>query len=93
MIRRGDAAVAQNHDARTNLFDHVQAMRAEQDHAAVGHEPPEQRPEQEGGVHIQSGKRLVEHQEIRIVKEGGRQQHALAHSFGETGHRHEPAVP
>ena len=48
-------------------------MRAEENHPAFGGQQAEQAAKQQSCGHVEARERLVEHQQIRVVKESGRQ--------------------
>ena len=89
----GEPAARQDDGARADLLDHVEAMRAEQDHAALGRKHAQQRTKQQAGVDVEARERLVEHEELGVVQEGRGQEHALAHALRVRGHRAVAAVP
>ena len=57
-------------------------MRAEENHPALAREQVEQRAKEQPGADVQARKRLVQHQQVGVVQQGGRQKHALPHAFG-----------
>src|SRR6187200_1906364 len=62
VVLRGDPSPGQDHDARTELLDHVEAVRAEEHHAVARSKHAEQRSKEQAGSHVEPGERLVEHE-------------------------------
>ena len=91
-LLRDQPPFRQDHDPRAQLLDHVEAVRAEENHPAVGGEQREQRAEQQAGVDVEAGERLVEHEQIRIVHQRRGEQHALPHALRVRRHRAVAAV-
>src|SRR3569833_2602340 len=56
-------------------------MRAEEHDFAARGEFVDQTAQDEGGIDVESGERLVQQDEFRIVQTRGRQQDLLSHSF------------
>ena len=67
-----DPSRRQHDDPRAELLDHVEPVRAEEDHPALVGEHAQQRAEQQTGVDVEAGERLVEHEQLRVVQERGR---------------------
>ena len=86
-------SLRQDHRARADLLDHVEAMRAEEDHPALRGEHRDERAEEQARVDVEAGERLVEHEQVGVVQQRRREQHALAHALAERGHRAVARVP
>src|SRR4029450_242002 len=87
VVLSDDAPRRQNECARAQLFDHVKAVRAEENHVAVSCKHAQEFSEQQSSVHVEAGKGLIQDEQIRIVQERRREYHALAHALGKSGHR------
>jgi len=61
-------------------------MCAEENHAAVRRKHAQQRAKQQPSVHIETGKRLIQDDQIRIVQQRRRDEHALPHPLREGSH-------
>ena len=70
----------QDDRAGADLLDHIEAMRAEQS-SGLPRRARDERSKQQARVHVETGKRLVQHQEIRVVQQRRREQHALPHAL------------
>jgi kynurenine formamidase len=54
---------------------------------ALACEDAEQGAQEQPGIDVEAGTRLVEHEQLGVVQEHGRDEHALAHALGERRHR------
>jgi len=68
-------------------LDHFQDVRAVQEHLVARGERSQQAAQDQGGVDVQPGKRLVQDEQLGIVQQGGQQQDLLAHALGIAGQR------
>jgi uncharacterized protein YbjT (DUF2867 family) len=82
-----DAALVQNQGVGCHLRDDLENVRAVKDHAPLGGERPHEAPQHEHRRHVETGVGLVEDEQYRIVQQGGRDEHFLAHALGVRRHR------
>ena len=76
-----DVAVLQDDDARADLLDHFEDVRAEDDHLALGGERADERLQDARGADVEAGKGLVEDDDARIVEDRGGDEYFLTHAL------------
>src|SRR6266851_3488803 len=77
-----DLSFSKDDQVGADFFHDFEDMRTVEDGFAAGAEGLNQIFNDEGGSDIESGERLVENQQIRIVHQSGDEKNALAHAFG-----------
>ena len=80
-IVRRHPSLAQDQHLRAHFFQHVENMRAVEDHAAPRRQPFHQFAQHQRRGDVQARKRLVENQQVGIVQQRGREQDLLPHAF------------
>ena len=80
-IRRDHLSLPQDDDRRADLLDHLEDVRAVEDDLPAGGERANELLQYEGGADVESGRRLVEQDDVRVVQQPGRDQDLLPHAF------------
>ena len=68
----------------THAFDSIEHMRAVEDSLTLRCQRCNEVADDQAGVHVQAGKRLIEHHNVGIVEQRRSQQGLLAHALGIT---------
>ena len=76
-----DAAVLENDDARADLLDDFEHVRAEDHHLAFVGKRADEGLQHARGADVESGERLVQNDDARIVEDGRGNQDFLPHAL------------
>ena len=82
-----DPPGAEDDDARAELLDGLELVRAVKDDPAIGGERPDDGAQDERRADVEAGHRLVENDQLRVVQESRREQHLLPHALRERRQR------
>jgi hypothetical protein len=75
------------------LLDGFEHMRAVDNHAALCSERAHEAPQHQCRAHVETGIRLVENENVRIVQQRGGNENLLAHPFRISRHRRMNVIP
>ena len=76
-----DAPILQNQDVSRDLLDDLEHVRTVEHHPAFSGQRTNQAPQHQRRGDIESGVRLVQHEDLRIVHQCGGNQDFLPHAF------------
>src|SRR5438874_9815915 len=89
-VFRFDLALINNDDFLADPLDHLENMRDIQDDFSARREFRNQMLEQQRRRYVETRQRLIENQDLRIVQQCRRNEHALLHAFGIRSERSMP---